>query len=267
MNDRPSIYTSFHCDLFESVGVRSHYLHGMNRIWFYVKPGQEWPRKEAHRYAWRTYTWLFCVHMYVCLSACTCVCACMWYLGVCCWGPLRRSMLTRGAAGPPDVPIPARLVTRGPLLLSPYCTQICTHIQHFFIRLYIVHKQRTWMKSVSVQSDASSLWLKSRWCICLSIPKVETTLNIHVSHALVNCFCDAEDKAHHLWQSVQFPNPGGLFYFLHMAVWSHSRLDESWSGTFHGAMTLGGGCNHLEMSWERSTPTSQPSSTGWLMRF
>lgn len=209
----------------------------------------------------------FCVHMYVCLSACTCVCACMWYLGVCCWGPLRRSMLTRGAAGPPDVPIPARLVTRGPLLLFPYCTQICTHIQDFFIRLYIVHKQRTWMKSVSVQSDASSLWLKSRWCICLSIPKVETTLNIHVSHALVNCFCDAEDKAHHLWQSVQFPNPGGLFYFLHMAVWSHSRLDESWSGTFHGAMTLGGGCNHLEMSWERSTPTSQPSSTGWLMRF
>lgn len=155
MNDRPSIYTSFHCDnLFESVGMRSHYLHGMNRIWFYVKPGQEWPRKEAvfaHQYAWRTYTWLFCVHMYVCLSACTCVCACMWYLGVCCWGPLRRSMLTRGAAGPPDVPIPARLVTRGPLLLSPYCTQICTHIQDFFIRLYIADKQRTWMKSVSVQ--------------------------------------------------------------------------------------------------------------------
>lgn len=114
---------------------------------------------------------------------------------------------------------------------------------------------------------SSSVGLKSRWCICLSIPKVENTLNIHVSHALVNCFYDAEDKVHHLWQSVQFPNPGGLFYFLHMAVWSHSRLDESWSGTFHGAMTLGGGCNHLEMSWERSTPTSQPSSTSWLMRF
>ena len=31
-------------------------------------------------------------------------------------------MLTRAAAGPPDVPIPSRLVTSGPLLLSPQYT-------------------------------------------------------------------------------------------------------------------------------------------------
>lgn len=35
-------------------------------------------------------------------------------------------MLTRGAAGPPDVPIPTRLVTSGPLLLSLQYTQTHT---------------------------------------------------------------------------------------------------------------------------------------------
>lgn len=36
-------------------------------------------------------------------------------------------MLTRGAAGPPDVHIPTRLVTSGPLLLSLQNTQVHTY--------------------------------------------------------------------------------------------------------------------------------------------
>lgn len=67
-------------------------------------------------------------HMHVNGSACTVpVCVCMRYQGVCRRGPLRRSMLTRGAAGPPDVPIPTRLVTSGPLLLSLQYTQTHTY--------------------------------------------------------------------------------------------------------------------------------------------
>lgn len=72
------------------------------------------------------------------------ICACMWYLGVCRWGPLRRSMLTRGAAGPPDVPIPYRLVTSGPLLPSLQNRQTHTRkpTKSCSCRLYIAHAQQ-----------------------------------------------------------------------------------------------------------------------------
>lgn len=58
------------------------------------------------------------VHLTLFVSAHMCVHLHAVRVCVCRQGPLRRIMLTRGAAGPPDVPIPTRLVTSGPLLLS-----------------------------------------------------------------------------------------------------------------------------------------------------
>lgn len=52
-------------------------------------------------------------------------------------------MLTRGAAGPPDVPIPTRLVTSGPLLLSLQHTQARTYTH----TLYIVHAHKHRMEN------------------------------------------------------------------------------------------------------------------------
>lgn len=67
----------------------------------------------------------------------------MWYL-VCVRGrPQRRSMLTRRAAGPPDVPAPTRLVASGPLLLPLPCTRMHTHTQahiHVFVCVCAQHK-------------------------------------------------------------------------------------------------------------------------------
>lgn len=53
----------------------------------------------------------------------------MWYLVCVRVRPQRRSMLTRRAAGPPDVPVPTRLVASGPLLLSLPCTRMHIHTQ------------------------------------------------------------------------------------------------------------------------------------------
>lgn len=39
-------------------------------------------------------------------------------------------MLTRRAAGPPDVPVPTRLVAIGPLRLSLPCTRVHIHTKH-----------------------------------------------------------------------------------------------------------------------------------------
>lgn len=58
-------------------------------------------------------------------------------------------MLTRGAAGPPDVPIPTRLVTSGPLLLSLQYTQVHTHAQEFSSGLYAVLQQQCRIKSLT----------------------------------------------------------------------------------------------------------------------
>ena len=131
------------------VGMMDLYLHDINRMWIYVK---RYATRISAKGDWSA---LLCtrVHMYmhltllfvtVCVCVCGPACACMWYLGVCRRGPLRRSMLTREAAGPPDVPIPTRLVTSGPLLLSLQYTHTHTHThtQDFFSRLYIVHARQ-----------------------------------------------------------------------------------------------------------------------------
>lgn len=47
-------------------------------------------------------------------------------------------MLTRGAAGPPDVPIPTRLVTSGPLLLSLLYTH--KHIRSHGLPEQTIHR-------------------------------------------------------------------------------------------------------------------------------
>lgn len=64
-----------------------------------------------------------------------------------------------------------------------------------------------------------------------------------------------------------FPSGTGLFAPMRLVWRTHSHLHMLWLGAFHGAMILGRGCGHLEMSWERSRPSSRPSSTGWFMRF
>lgn len=63
----------------------------------------------------------------VCVFVCMRANAHMWYLACVRGRPQRRSMLTRRAAGPPDVPVPTRLVARGPLLLSLPCTRMHIH--------------------------------------------------------------------------------------------------------------------------------------------
>lgn len=60
-------------------------------------------------------------------------------------------MLTRRAAGPPDVPVPTRLVASGPLLLSLPCTRIhihrethrCVSAQHKGFLQRAIHSTRT----------------------------------------------------------------------------------------------------------------------------
>lgn len=49
-------------------------------------------------------------------------------------------MLTRGAAGPPDVRIPTRLVTSRPF--TSLHTHTDTHTQDYFSSLYTVHAKQ-----------------------------------------------------------------------------------------------------------------------------
>lgn len=66
--------------------------------------------------------------------------------------------------------------------------------------------------------------------------------------SLRGCVYKAVHTELHLWQSMPFPNATGLFSALHLTQRTHSHLHIPWLGAFHGAMILGGGCGHLEMS-------------------
>lgn len=70
----------------------------------------------------------------------------------------------------------------------------------------------------------------------------------------------------HQQSPVPFPNATALFASVHLVEWTQSHLHIVWLGAFHGAMILGRGYGHLEMSWERSRLSLLPSSTGWFMR-
>lgn len=63
-------------------------------------------------------------------------------------------MLTRGAAGPPDVPIPSRLVTSGPLLLSLQNTQTHTHKE---MLLQMIHRTRATTQKGSYYAIATTV--------------------------------------------------------------------------------------------------------------